>query len=93
MPERRRIGFRRPDEIEVEAIIEVVENDIEVASQVAISHQQSELVETIQSLADIVISSEFNSYEESQKISIVSRLINSVALNTELTTKTMLLVS
>ena len=49
------------------------------------------LVETINSCANFLVSSEFSKLNENTKGIYINKLIDSVALNTELTVKTMML--
>ncbi|MFA5300891.1 MAG: hypothetical protein WC389_22090 [Lutibacter sp.] len=105
----RTIGFKRKDEKVVEntpAVVEgaskVTENAPNVAEEVnevakrptlLVSPAQADLIETIENLADIISSREFSKYEDDARINFVNTLYNAIALNTELTTKTMLLLA
>jgi polysaccharide pyruvyl transferase WcaK-like protein len=97
--EINRIGFRRSDEIEAEKKLakrnkknnQVEKAEPETISTMPMTPAQGELCETIKSLAEIIVSKEFGSYADNQRELFVIQLMNSIALNAELTAKTILL--
>ncbi len=92
--EIRKIGFKRQDERVASNDVSSVPAPVEENNEKTfpISSAQADLIETINSLAEIIVDKGFAKYNENQRTNFVNTLIHSVALNTELTTKTMLLV-
>ena len=88
---RNRVGFKHYDSIEEP------QNEIEQAEQqggqLMMTGAHADLCETINSLASLIVSKEFAKFPDNQRKSFVSQLINSSALNAELTVKTMLLIN
>ena len=83
-----KIGFR------YSAAVETPSNEVATIEEksVAISPAQADLIETINNLADLIAGVEFANFKAVQRAAFVNQLINSVALNAELTAKTSLLI-
>ena len=102
MTQRKRVGFKHYDEPSVENNIESTtpENTSTVPAtsehseknSVVLSPAQAELLETIKNLSEIITEKSFADFADEQRIAFVSELMQLVALNTELTMKTVLLL-
>lgn len=89
---RKKIGFINYDgDVIEENTQEIVKKGNEEGT-ISISEAQADLIETINGLAEIIVSSSFSSYTEEVRARFVKNLMNSVALNAELTTKTILII-
>jgi hypothetical protein len=93
---RKKIGFKSYDEEETNKNVPstVGNNEEGQHKEVALpmSPAQADLLETIQSLSEMIVSEEFSKFAQNQRAIFVLQLMNSVALNSELTTKTLLLL-
>lgn len=87
----KRIGFRRCEE-EEENEEKVANNIVKKTENFFISPAQQELMETIQSASEIIISDDFSKMDISVKQKLVTKLINSVSLNAELITTKSLII-
>ena len=93
---QKKIGFKSYDEDETNKNIPATtENNGNQPQDLSfpISPAQADLLETIHSLSEMIVSKDFSKFAEKQRIMFVLQLMNSVAINTELTTKTMLLLA
>jgi hypothetical protein len=93
---RKKIGFKTYDEEETKNVPSTTGNNETEKLQgmsLPMSSAQADLLETIQSLSEMIISEDFSKYAEKQRVIFVMQLMNSVALNAELTTKTLLLLA
>lgn len=86
---RKKIGFKSYDESASTA--ENTNNSLQ-ETQIPMSVAQADLVESINNLAAIIVSKQFANFADQQRVNLVMQFMNSVAINAELTTKTMLLV-
>jgi hypothetical protein len=91
MEERRKIGYKNYENKNVSKDVEKIEENTEFS--LAISPAQADLIESINNLADIISGKEFSAYADNQRISFVKQLITFTALNSELTSKTNLLLA
>jgi len=95
MKTRNKTGFKSYDDNPSENLSAPLEQ-ISVVPQgektVPISPAQADLLETIQNLSEIIVDKDFSQFNEAQKVVTIKSLINAVALNIELTTKTNLLI-
>ncbi len=95
---RRRIGFkteaqRVAEETEMNNHTEVVKiSENETSRVIAISPAQANLILGISQIFDIIIGPEFVKFSDEKKAMMVDELMNSVALNTELTLKNNMLL-
>lgn len=97
MENNNRIGFKRNNERAALADVSPASN---VPAPVAedegrafpISSAQADLIETIEVLSSIIADKEFFTFDDNLRVNYVNRLVNAVALNSELSAKTMLLV-
>ena len=93
---RRLIGFKRYDEVPSrieDSSKESTKMAVNEVKPLSMSVAQVELVETIRTLANLIVSDEYIKFESGQKITLVKQLISSVSLDTELKVKTELLIS
>ena len=91
---RRKIGFRWYDETSNNSAKtdKIEENEQNNVVAVSMSSAQIDLVESIESLCEIITDESFAKYTTAQRRKFINQLVNFVALNIELTTKTNLLL-
>jgi hypothetical protein len=97
MENNNRVGFKRKDEKAALADVPAASN---VPAPVAesegrafpISSAQADLIETIENLSSIIADKKFFTFDDNLRAIYVTKLVNAVALNSELSAKTMLLV-
>lgn len=90
---RKRVGFKWYDEPTAESNNLPAEISVKTESNsiIHMTPAQIELCETIKNLAEIIISKEFCSFADNQRELFVAQLMNNIALNAELTAKTILI--
>ena len=96
MKTTNKIGFKSFDDEETPKIENNNNNNsLPTASNdrfANVSPAQANLIMEVETLSGMIINKTFSLTNEQQRTAIVIRLINSVALNTELTIKTSLLI-
>jgi hypothetical protein len=90
---RNRIGFRTKGESVEQLPVPINKENDNNSDCLAISPAQTDLLETINSLADIIADKSFSTYTDEKRKTFINRLLISVALNSELNTKTALLLA
>jgi hypothetical protein len=100
MTQRKRIGFKHYDESSVVAVENnATENNVpavaenENKSSMAISPAQAEILENIKNLSEIIVDKSFAKFAEEQRTGFVLELMKNVALNAELTVKTIMIIN
>jgi hypothetical protein len=92
---KRSIGFKRSEEREIEVSnnsLPATNEDRPSEISVPMSSAQVDLLETIQNLSEIIVDKSFAKFAENQRVLFIKQLINAVSLNSELTTKTAMLM-
>ena len=93
---RKKIGFISYDGDTIESVDTTQEiakgEELGMGNTIPMSEAQADLIETINSLTEIIVDSSFQTYSEESRVKFVSKLKKWVALNAELTIKTILIV-
>lgn len=87
---RKRIGYISYDNEVIEENVAVATNEKEI--EVPMSNAQVSLLDNIGSLVELITGDVFLKFPVGQKDAVVMQLINFVALNAELNTKTMMAI-